>query len=81
LSLIHDPVLLAGALMDVSEQLNAGTINFQEGIGAIKSLLQRCDHLSVERTRRLPPGPAFYYEPPQAVPTPPAPEPVFRSAF
>ena len=81
---IHDPVLLAGALGLIRMDLKAGKLNFQEGVNALKTLLQQCDHLSVESARALPqieqPDFDVYAGQPASRNASPA-EPVFASVF
>ena len=83
--MLHDPVLLAGALGLIQCDLKAGKLNFQGGVNAIKTLLQRCDHLSVETARTLPmieqPDFDVYAGQPPARIASPAAEPVFASVF
>jgi serine/threonine protein kinase len=83
---LHDPILLAGALGLIRNDLKAGKINFQEGVNAIKALLSQCDHLSVEVARPLPaieqPDFDVYAKrpgEPASHNAPPAAEPVSRS--
>ena len=82
---MHDPVMLAGALGLIQCDLKTGKLNFREGVNAIKTLLQRCDHLSVETARTLPfvdqPDFDVYAGQPPARNASPAAEPVFASVF